>query len=253
MLLISLYLVPAMRFFFGLLLTIYVWSVAILSYMFTFLICYLISPFVTEKTIAKIHESIPAYLVVYSMCIPGFWKLEIRDNRSDKNWNNRYIFIANHMSFIDSALIMLLPQVKKFLVARFLSYVPCFSWLSHHSGYIFIDRNDKSTTINAVNKAIKNISDGSSLCLFPEGIREKIPYKLEEFKTGAFRISFDQKIPILPITLIGTEKAISKRGWANTSKLYLIIDEPFLVEDDDYKKYMDNTKNIMEKNILKFK
>ena len=233
------------------LLTVYLFLITGISYLFTFLICLILYPFISQKTMAKIYEVIPRYAALYSMTLPGFWTITLTDLRKNKKWNtdDQYVIVANHMSLLDSPLLVLLPLTKKFMVARIFSQIPVFAWLCRQSGYIFVDRNDKTTTINAVDRAIETIGDGSSFCIFPEGIREKVPYQFEKFKTGAFRIAYRKQIPILPITIYGSERAIHLGPLADTAHIHLFINDPFPVEDEDYDKYIEKTRNIMLENI----
>ena len=47
--------------------------------------------------------------------------------------------------------------------------------------------------------------------IFPEGTRS-LDGRLLPFKTGAFRLSVDQDLPILPVTLVGTRDVLPAKS-----------------------------------------
>src|SRR6266446_6416208 len=96
-------------------LTVYFWFFAVISLLVTYVIGRVISPFLDEKSFARFYEVCTAKTMFYMMTVPNFWTVRVRDNRRDKTWKNkwgdqkRYIVIANHVSYIDSLVSVLLP------------------------------------------------------------------------------------------------------------------------------------------------
>lgn len=209
-------------------LTVYFWSVTVISILFTYLVCLCCYLFVSQRTFAKIYEQLSGNIMIYSMVIPGFWSIDVIDHRQDKTWKNkRYIVVANHISFIDTLLGTLIPINKKFMMGRVFAKIPVFGWLCKNAGHVPVDKNDPSSTVDAVQRAVKSMSDGCSFMLFPEGKRTK--GELGKFKTGAYRISQETEVPILPIALINTNKAMRIGGIVSTANIKIVIGEPFHV------------------------
>ena len=92
------------------------------------------------------------------------------------------------------------------------------------------------------------MKDGCSFMIFPEGRRE-LPTELGEFKTGAYRIARTTNLPILPLTLKNTEKGMRFGAIVGFADMEIIIDEPFYVENEDYKLYVEKTKGIMRSHV----
>ena len=240
----------------SLLLTIYFWSLSVICLLWTYAICLIIYPFVSQKTISRTYEIFTGQALLYFMTIPGIWSFQVKDRRKDKSWktdgkDKQYVIIANHMSFIDSLVTSVVPLKKKFMIGRVFTKFPVFGWLTLNSGYVTAEKGNAELNKVAVDKSVKAIEDGSSFEIFPEGGREKKPYTLEKFKTGAYRIAHRKNIPILPITLLGTDVAMPFGAWVNFASIEIVIDEPFYVEDDDekYKKYIEKSKNLILENI----
>ena len=232
-------------------LTVYFWTVSTVLILTTFITCLICRPFVDDKTFSRIYELITGNVLIYFMTIPGFWNLKVKDRRLDKSWDNKqYIIIANHLSFVDTMFMSIIPLKKKYMVGYIFTKIPVFGWLTKSSGYIHADKHKPEINKDAVTKAIDAIyKDGCSFAIYPEGQRELKPYNFERFKTGAYRIAHNTKIPILPITLKGTAEAMPIGGLVNFSDIEITIDEPFYVTDDDYSKYIEKSKEILGNNL----
>ena len=240
------------------LLTIYFWSLSVVSVLVSFFTCLVIYPFVDQKTFSRTYDLLTGGVMLYIMS--PIWKLTIKDKRKDKTWklldkcgnekDKQFIIIANHMSFVDSLISVVIPVKKKFMVGKVFTKIPIFGWLTEKSGFVPAEKGNPEVNKRAVSKAIKSIKDGSSFFIYPEGQRELTPYKYEKFKTGAFRIAHKTGIPILPLTIKGTDKAMPIGGKVNFADIEIIIDEPFYVENDDYQSYIEKSKKIMSKNLI---
>lgn len=217
----------------------------------SFFTCTFLYPFFPQKKLARIYENIMQNLLLNAMTLPGFWNLKVIDNRKVKDWNNRYVIICNHLSFADSLINCKIPLEKKYMIGRVFMKIPIFGWLAQMLGFVGADRNVPVFNTDAVHRAISTIEkDKSSFLIYPEGRRELVPYKLETFKTGAFRIARNCELQILPITLVGTYPAM--KGYnVNKSNIFLYIDEPFTVEDTDYKKWAEYSQTVIQKNLDK--
>jgi len=239
-------------------LTIYFWSISVISLLFSFFTCVVIYPFVDQKTFARTYEILTGGVMLYVMA--PIWNLQIKDKRKDKTWtytdekgnktDKQFIIIANHMSFIDSLITVVLPVKKKFMIGKVFTKAPVFGWLTLKSGFVPAEKGNPEVNKYAVDKAVEALKDGSSFFLYPEGQRELKPYVFEKFKTGAYRISHKTGIPILPLTIKGTDRAMPIGGRVNFANIEIIIDEPFYVENEDYQSYIEKTKNIMVNNLI---
>lgn len=236
------------------LLNFYFWSVSIVSLLVTFPICLVLSPFVSQKTVARLYESIPGWTVYLCMTLPGFWKVQIKDYRKAPTWKENYVVIANHLSYCDSFFMAVaIPLKKKFMIGEIFTKIPVFGWLSLLSGHVPVDRNNRTLCSTAVERAFITIKrDSSSFCIYPEGMREKFPYIFEPFKTGAYRIAFRTGLQILPVTMVGTHKVMSFRGWVRPGKVTVCIDEPFHVQsiENKCKDYVIASQAIFTERIM---
>ena len=117
------------------------------------------------------------------------------------NKDQRYIFCANHTSFLDIPTMGLMPYNFKFIGKSSLKKVPIWGYM-YSRLHILVDRASLKSRHNSWLKAQEEIRKGFSIVFFPEGgILSKQPPKMAGFKDGAFRISVDEQIPLVPVTI----------------------------------------------------
>ena len=89
---------------------------------------------------------------------------------------------------------------------------PFIGWNMWLNRYISLERGKNSSMRQMMADAAKAIREKNSVMVFPEGTRSK-DGNLQHFKTGAFHLALDNAVPILPVAISGTSKAIRKGGF----------------------------------------
>jgi 1-acyl-sn-glycerol-3-phosphate acyltransferase len=136
---------------------------------------------------------------------PIFVKVYGREN-VDKTQS--YVIVPNHQSHFDIFVLYGWLGVDfKWVLKQELRKIPGLGIGSEKVGHIFIDRSNSEKAIASINAAKKKIVNGTSVIFFPEGTRQRFR-KLGEFKKGAFRFAIDMGLPLLPVTIIGTDKIL---------------------------------------------
>ncbi|NEV92712.1 1-acyl-sn-glycerol-3-phosphate acyltransferase [Psychroflexus sp. YR1-1] len=143
-----------------------------------------------------------AYLVLYGM---GFIPKVTYKTRLE--WSKSYMLTANHTSMID---IMMMIYVSKtpfvFIGKRELAKLPVFG-LIYKRSCILVDRGNARSRKEAFEQAQRRLKSGVSICIFPEGgVPDDIHKILDQFKEGAFRLSIEHQIPIVPISFPDSKK-----------------------------------------------
>lgn len=154
-----------------------------------------------------------------------------------------YIIIANHQSVYDIfALYGHLGIDFKWVMKKEIKKYPGVGFGSQAVGHIFIDRSSTAEAINSINAAKQKIKGGTSVVFFPEGTRSKDGSMLP-FKKGAFRLAYDLDLPILPITINGSDKVLP----TNTANLFPGKIEIIIHPAIDIHKYEpDHMKDLMD-------
>lgn len=122
-----------------------------------------------------------------------------------------YIYMANHMSNADIPVLQAyLPVQFRWLAKAELYKIPIFGYAMKRAGYISIDRSDRKSAIESLNKAVKIIRDSVSVIIFPEGTRSRTN-NVQPFKKGGFFLAVDSGVPIIPIIIHGTGRIMPKK------------------------------------------
>ena len=116
--------------------------------------------------------------------------------------NKTYVFISNHTSYVDIAVLgVLLNTFFVFIGKKSLTKVPLFGYL-FGTLHLTVDRNDPESGFKTYQRSLEFISEGRSMMVFIEGgIKTRNPPFLHlPLKDGAFRMAIEKQVPIVPIT-----------------------------------------------------
>ena len=139
-----------------------------------------------------------------------------------------YVFVANHQSFLDAFVVYgWLPNYFKWLMKKEIRKVPFVGTACAVAGHIFVDRSNPRAALKSVEMVKKELVDGISTVIFPEGTRTKTG-EMGRFKSGAFKIAMDMGLPVVPISMKGLYEAMpSGRAYVNPgSHVTLHIGKP---------------------------
>jgi 1-acyl-sn-glycerol-3-phosphate acyltransferase len=120
--------------------------------------------------------------------------------------SRNYIFMSNHVSNLDPPLLIpLLPHRVTIMVKRELFRIPILGRAMLMADCVPIDRHNRDAAIASVRKAEEVIRRGHHMVVYPEGTRSR-DGRLLPFKKGPFYMAMETGVPIVPITLLETEK-----------------------------------------------
>lgn len=135
------------------------------------------------------------------------------------------VFAANHQGYADIPLLLTqLDKPNPLIAKKELEKVPLLrDWMTELN-CIFIDRDNARQAMDSLKKANELLSEGYSVCIFPEGTRSK-GGEIKEFKGGTIRLATRAKVPIVPCCIEGTYNMLeANKGFKITpAKLQLHI------------------------------
>jgi len=115
-----------------------------------------------------------------------------------------FIIVSNHQSLLDiPALLASLPLNYRMVAKKELFRIPIFGWGIKLAGYIEVDREDTRRAIRGMSDADRNLREGRSILIFPEGTRSR-DGNLLPLKKGAFVIGIKNAAPVLPCVVHGS-------------------------------------------------
>jgi 1-acyl-sn-glycerol-3-phosphate acyltransferase len=122
--------------------------------------------------------------------------------------NGRYVFIANHYSYLDiPSIFATMPQSIRFMAKASLFKIPIFGWAIRSSGFIPIDRKDRSKAKASFDLAAERIRRGNCVLVFPEEGRSSHKW-MRPFQRGAFLLAIRSELPIVPLAIDGTHEVL---------------------------------------------
>lgn len=142
-----------------------------------------------------------------------------------------YLLVANHQSVLDIPAALTLPIPLRIMGKRSLFFVPLMGHYMRFSRQFAVPTNPTPSQAKRLTERItKNLNEGISVMIFPEGTRS-VDGSLGKFQKGAFRLAIDTGVPVLPVAIRGTELILGKGAfWPSKSSwsqhVYLEVMRP---------------------------
>ncbi len=179
------------------------WFLVVFLFLFFLLLPWLFiftSLFKNELYVAHISRYWSKLTIWLSLIFPIVkWEEKLEENE-------KYIFCANHVSTLDIPLIYaVLPKPIQYIGKAEISKIPLFGYFFKNNS-ITVNRSNKKDSYNAFLHAAEKLTKNINICIFPEG---GIPNKkifLKKFKNGPFRLSIENNLKIVPITIIDNKQ-----------------------------------------------
>ncbi|MGQ0714016.1 MAG: lysophospholipid acyltransferase family protein [Gemmatimonadaceae bacterium] len=117
--------------------------------------------------------------------------------------NEARVYVVNHVSWFDVfALASYLPRYR-FIAKKELFKIPIFGAAARATAGIEIDRTNRKAAFQAYEMAARDVKEGLSVVVYPEGTRG-YDYRLRPFKKGPFVLAIAAHVPIVPTIIHGT-------------------------------------------------
>src|SRR5579863_6905380 len=159
--------------------------------------------------------------LLYRMFMFGAWNgvrltgVRVQTIGLDKLDSSRtYIFMSNHVSNLDPPItIPLIPRRSSVMVKKELFTYPILGRAMRMGSLVPVDRGNRGAGIESVKVAKRVVQQGVNMTIYVEGHRS-FDGKLIPFKKGPFYLAEGCKVPIVPITIVGTHYVMPKGRFA---------------------------------------
>lgn len=162
------------------------------------------------------------------------------------------VFIANHSSILD--IIILLYSIDKkmgFIAKKEILKTPIIGYWLKKSKCVPLDRENSRTAILAINEAVKNIKEGSSMVIFPEGTRNK-EGEVGVFKKGSLKLATKSQVPIVPVSIDRASRAFEDTKHFKPTKIKVVFGKVINTKNlskEEETCLLDNIRNIIVSNL----
>lgn len=191
----------------------------------------------------------------FTLFFMGFWTRIEKQQQFEPG--KSYMLVANHTSMTDIMLMLAIcPNPFVFVGKKELAKIPIFGFFYKRS-CILVDRNSSKSRFEVFQRAQKRLSQGLSICIFPEGgVPDDENILLDEFKDGAFRLAIDHQIPIVPMAFADNKKRFSFTFFSGSpgrmrAKVLSFIPTESLTQDDK-KDLKDKTWEVIYNQLLQY-
>ena len=129
------------------------------------------------------------------------------------NQNEEYIFVSNHISYLDIPMMMKVVRGQKMRILgkAEMTKIPIFGSI-YKRGAVSVDRSSPKARTKSLNELIGFIKKKISVFICPEGTFNTTHRPLKFFYDGAFKIAIETQKPILPILFLDTYDRLNYRS-----------------------------------------
>lgn len=191
-----------LRKFVGILFTVYGFAI--------FLTCmFLLFPFIV---VASFFGKVKGGNFIYKLCklwarfvlmMLGMYHRNIFESPQDRT--RQYVFVFNHISFLDIPIILRSIQAQNFRVLgkAEMAKIPIFGFI-YKSAVVMVERDDPEKRAESVRQLKSVLKKGISVVIAPEGTFNMTHQPLKNFYDGAFKIAIETETPIKPMLFLDT-------------------------------------------------
>ena len=167
------------------------------------------------------------------------------------------LFIGNHRSFFDILLTYSrCRNLTGYVAKKEMEKIPLLSTWMRFVYCLFLDRENPKEGLKTILQAIDYVKHGISICIFPEGTRNKgEELSLLPFHNGSFKIAEKTGCPIIPMSLNNTCD-IFEGHFPFIKKTHVILEYgkpiyPKELDKDEKKRIGEYCSNIISETIHK--
>ena len=170
------------------------------------------------------------------------------------------LYVGNHRSFFDVVLTYVrVPRPTGYIAKKEMLKWPLLNIWMKDLHCLFLDRQDIKAGLKTILQAIEKAKNGISICIFPEGTRNKNADDLDllPFHDGSFKIASKTGCAIIPMALNNTVE-IFEAHFPKIKSTHVVLEygEPIYVKDlsrEDQKHLGAYTQNILHDMLEKNK
>lgn len=189
---------------------------------------------VVAFTTATINQRAGFYAgVAWARCLCWATFVGVRvEGKQHARAGQSYVIMANHQGNYDIlALYGWLGRQFRWVMKQELRKVPFLGPACAQIGHVFVDRRDPQRAIASLEAAKPRLAGGISVLFFPEGTRSP-DGRLLPFKKGGFVMARQLGFPILPVTIVDSNRILPKGClFPRPGRLRIRFHPPILASD----------------------
>lgn len=134
------------------------------------------------------------------------------------------LYIGNHKSYFDIVITYArCPGLTGYVAKDSMKKVPLLSTWMRRLHCLFINREDVKEALKTILAGVENIKNGISVCIFPEGTRNKTDELMLPFKEGSFKMAEKTGCAIIPMA-INNSAEILENHFPKVKKTHVVLE-----------------------------
>lgn len=123
------------------------------------------------------------------------------------------LLVANHSGYLDFLICLAtLPPDARFVIKGELRDNAFVGPALQRMGHVFIDRHSAARSLSDLEEVVALLRDNQPVVVFPEGTFSP-DVGMRSFKLGAFRLACQTGVPVVPIAIRGSRRALRDGTW----------------------------------------
>ncbi|MBV1708936.1 MAG: 1-acyl-sn-glycerol-3-phosphate acyltransferase [Erysipelothrix sp.] len=156
-------------------------------------------PFKVRFELAKAWSSMLIRMSNSKLVVEGEQNIPLQDGM---------LFVVNHQGSLDGFVLLAASPVPISAVGKIESEkIPFMNVWYRNMDVIMFDRGSVKDSLAMVKKLTERLSMGHNMVIFPEGTRS-YGNTMGEFKAGSLKAAINAKVPVVPVALIDSYKAL---------------------------------------------
>lgn len=138
------------------------------------------------------------------------------------------LYIGNHRSYFDILITYArCPRLTGYVAKKEMEKFPLLRDWMRKLHCLFLDRENPREGLKTILKGIEYVKEGISICIFPEGTRNRTDETMLPFKEGSLKIAEKSGCLIVPMALNNTAEIFENHlPWIRPCKVVLEYGEP---------------------------
>lgn len=145
------------------------------------------------------------------------------------------LFVGNHRSYFDIVLTYShFPGITGYVAKKEMLRYPLLNSWMRNIHCLFLDRDNIKEGLKTILAGVEEVKRGVSLCIFPEGTRNKVNDTFLPFREGSFKIAEKGGVPVVPMVIVNAADVFEDHlPWIRRTTVILEFQPAIYMKDMD--------------------
>ncbi len=145
------------------------------------------------------------------------------------------LYVGNHRSYFDIVLTYThFPSITGYVAKKEMLRYPLLRDWMRYIHCLFLDRDNIKEGLKTILAGVEEVKRGVSLCIFPEGTRNRVNDTFLPFREGSFKIAEKGGVPVVPMVLLNSADIFEDHlPWIRSATVVIEFQDPIYLADMD--------------------